>query len=347
MAAWLKRNLLLVIGGAVALVLLALGGLYCASGLQKNRQLDEELSKDIDTLQRLYSSVPFPAKSNVDQAQALIGRVRGTIAESKKLFVPVPFTNVTDQQFKTLLDNTIAELTRAAQQARVQLPETNYAFTFRAQKALVKFASGSLPALSQMLADIRHLCGLVFDARCNLVNLRRERISTDDPPGSTDFTELRHRVDPVTEALIVPYEVVVSGFSPQLANLLQKFAQSPHGFLVKVMAVEPLSGQAAEVKHEPARWGAPAAGPPGAPPPTAPPPPSRLPRTRRPLPPRAAATGPVTEASDNPVVLIEQQLKATLLVYAVKPGQQPFGAEPPDAGPSGPRGPRPRRARAM
>lgn len=338
--AWLKRNLWMVLAGGVALVLLVLGGLYCAWGIQKNRQLDEELQGDIDKLQKLYASVPFPAKSNVDQAHAVTARVRAQVAELKKWFVPVPFTNVTDQQFKTLLDNTIAELTRRAQEARVNLPETNYAFTFKAQKALVKFASGSFPALPQMLADIRHICEQVFEARCNLVNLRRERLTIDDPPGSTEFTDLKHQVEPMTEALLVPYEVVVSGFSGQLANLLQNLARSPHGLVVKVLAVEPLSGQAPEVRREPPGFGPGPPGP-GGPPPGGRPPP----RGRRPPPPPQA--GPTGEASDNPVVLIQQQLKASLLIYAVKPGQPAFGTAPPDTGPAGPRGPRGRRLRTM
>lgn len=343
--AWLKRNLLWVLGGGLALVLLILGGLYCAWGIQKNRQLDEELQKDIEMLQRLYASVPFPAKSNVDQAHAVTARVRAQVAEMKKWFVPVPFTNVTDQQFKTLLDNTIAELTRRAQQAQVSLPETNYAFTFKAQKALVKFAPGSFPALPQMLADIRHICEQAFDARCNLVNLRRERLTIDDPPGSTEFTDLKHQVDPMTEALLVPYEVVVSGFSGQLANLLHNLGRSPHGLVVKVLAVEPLSGQSAEVRREPPAFGPGPPGPPGPPGAPGPPPGGRPPlRGRRPAPPQA---GPAGEASDNPVVLIQQNLKASLLVYAIKPGQQPFSTGPSDVGPGGPRGPRGRRLRTM
>jgi hypothetical protein len=341
---WLKRNLVLVISGVVTLILLVVGVLYFLSGVQENKAREEALAAATNELGRLYAANPFPHSTNISRARDLASRARSAVNETRKHFVPIPFSNVRDQQFKTLLDNTIAELTLKAAQSGVRLPETNYAFTFKAQKTLVKFAEGSWPGLPQSLADIKTLCTLVFEAKCHLLNLRRERLTTDDPPGSTEFTELKRDTDASAGLTLVPYEVVISCFSAQIGSVLEAFARSSHGLVVKVLAVEPLSGQSAEVTRE-ARPGATPVGGAGAPGgATAPP----VRGGRRPFapPPAARATGVLTEASDNEVVLIQQSLKVTLLVRVVRPaesgGGSGAGAGPgPGPRPGGRRGPPP------
>jgi hypothetical protein len=320
---WLKRNLVLAISGVVTLVLLAAGVLYFMSGLQENQALEADLEKATNAIKTIYGANPFPDPTNIARAKLLAGQVRAAVDETKKHFVPIAYNNVKDQQFKTLLDNTLADLQTKAEQAGVKLPETNYAFTFKAQKTLVKFAEGSWPGLPHMLAEIKTLCFLIFDSKCSLLNLRRERLTTDDPPGSTEFTELKREINPVTGAALVPYEVVVSCFSAQLSTLLESLARSPHGLLAKVLAVEPLSGQSAEVKPNP---GQPVVAPvPGG---------GVVPVPGRrgfPVTPRAAP-GAAPEASDNQVVLIQQSLKVTLLVRVVRPEEAGSGPGPGQGG---------------
>ena len=308
---WLKRNLLLVISGLVALVLLVVCGLYFAAGMQKNRALENGLESAKAELTRLYGLNPFPHATNVVKAREQADTVQRAVAETKKYFVPVAHANVTGQQFKTLLDNTIFELRRKAELSGVRLPETNYAFTFKVQKALVKFAEGSFPALPTMLADIKAISQLIFDAKCNLLNLRRERPTLDDPAGGTDYTELRRETDPLTGCVLVPYEVQVSCFSKDLAALLDTFSRSTNGFIVKVLLVEPLSGQSPEealrqiVKRDPkSASGGPVAGDGTSP--------------VRPVA-RRGPTLAAAEVADNPLVLVEQALRASLLIKVVRP----------------------------
>jgi hypothetical protein len=303
---WLKRNLVLVISGLVALVLLVVCGIYFAAGMQKNRTLESELESAKAELTRLYGLNPFPHATNVAKAREQTDKVQRAVADTKRYFVPVAYPNVSGQEFKTLLDNTVFELRRKAELSGVRLPETNYAFTFKVQKALVKFAQGSFPALPEMLADIKTISFLIFDAKCNLLNLRRERLTLDDPPGGTDYTEQRRETDPLTGCVLVPYEVQVSCFSRDLAALLDNFSRSTNGFIVKVLLVEPISGQSPEVKREPKAGlgGLPTAdGTPA----------GRMPVARRG--PAAAAA----EVADNPLVLVEQALRASLLVKVVRP----------------------------
>lgn len=303
---WLKRNLVLVISGLVALVLLVVCGFYFASGMQKNRTLESGLEAAKAELTRLYGLNPFPHQTNVAKARDQTDKVQRAVNDTKRYFVPVSYPNVSGQEFKTLLDNTIFELRRKAELSGVRLPETNYAFTFKVQKALVKFADGSFPALPEMLADIRAITHLLFDARCNLLNLRRERPTLDDPAGGTDYTELRREADPLTGCVLVPYEVQVSCFSRDLAALLDSFSRSTNGFIVKVLLVEPVSGQSPEVKRDSRPLsGGPLAG--------EAPPAGRTPVARR------GPVAAVAEIVDNPLVLVEQALRASLLVKVVRP----------------------------
>ena len=48
---------------------------------------------------------------------------------------------------------------------------------------------------------------------------------------------------PVTNnlAVMTPYGVTFRGFSPELAQVLDGFAASPHGFIVKAINVQPAS----------------------------------------------------------------------------------------------------------
>jgi hypothetical protein len=300
---WIKRNLVLVATAVITLVLLVLGGLYFSSAVAGNKALQSELEETKAKLTQMYQKDPFPHATNTAKAREQTDRVTSAVAATRKYFTPVTYRSVRGQEFKTLLDNTIYELTRKAEQSGVRLPETNYAFTFKAQKALVKFADGSWPALPEMLADIQAICTLLFDAKCNLRSLRRERPTADDPAGTPDYTELRRETDAVTGMVLVPYEVTVTGFSKNLSILLDTLARSPHGFIVKVLLVEPESGQSPEVKREikvasvTGQDSVPSARGPGL--------------GRRPPPPTAP------EAADNQVVLIEQALRTTLLIKAV------------------------------
>lgn len=307
---WIKRNLVLVISGAIALVLLVVGGLYFSSALADNKRLEEELNGTKEELAKMYRAPVFPNADNVAKADAETRRALDAVAATKKHFVPVPYTPVPDKEFKTLLDNTIFELTRKAEQAGVRLPETNYAFTFRAQKSLMKYSKESVPFLPEMLADVKALCGILFDAKCNLRNLRRERLSVDDPAGTPDYIELKREVDPTTQNVLVPFEITVSCFTRQLSTLLDGLARSPHGFITQVLLVEPESGQSPEVRREP-KPGTPASGAAPAPAP------------RRGGPPGLAPV--VAEASDNQVVLIEQALRVQLLVKVVRPPEPAGG----------------------
>jgi hypothetical protein len=301
---WLKRNLLLVVGGLVTLVLLGFGGYYVFASINKNKQVEEQLQQAQSELESLYRLDPFPQATNIAKARQEKEKVIAALRQTQKHFTPIPVEKVSDpRDFSILLENTLSELRRKAEQSGVLLPEKdkNYAFTFKEHQKRVKFAQGSFPALPELLADIKVICGILFETRFNqLLNLRRVRVSVDDVPGQ-DFTELKIETHPGTGAIMVPFEVQIACFSSQLATLLETLGKSPYGFVVQVLTAEPLSGQSPEVKPPPPKAG-PAPG-------TAP-----VVGARQP-----GVAAPAAAPADNPVVLIEQTLKVDLLIMVVKP----------------------------
>jgi hypothetical protein len=290
---WLKRNLVLVVVGAVALALLAAGGLYLLGGIKDNKEQDTLVGQKEEDLKRLSRTKPSPSASNIAKAREEASKAQAAIQAAKKHFRPVPAKPVSGQEFRTLLDTTTFNLRRKAEQFGRRLPETNYWFTFASQKDKAKYAPGSFPALPEMLADIEALCSTVFESKSDLLNLRRVRVTIDDSPGLADFTELSPLTNRLTRMVLTPYELKLGCFNRELGTLLEDLAKSPHGFITRVLAVE-LGERPVEVKLEPKADQPTAARPPvrpGAPP----------------------------EPVSNPAVLVPQRLIAYLLVEVPRP----------------------------
>ncbi len=327
---WLKRNLFLALGGLVALGALGFGGFYLWTNVSENKKLETQLEEKKATLQKLYNADPFPSASNIAFARDDLKKVQAGMRKTRDYFTPLPYEKVTGQDFKTLLDTTLYELREKANQTSVQLPSKIYAFSFSAQKDKFVFATGSFPTLSEQLAEVRAICTILFDAKINrLINVRRSRVTTDDPPGSNDYLELRPEDNDLTGTRASPYQVEFQSFSPELAVVLGTFCKSTNGFLVKAIQVEPVAEAvgaggpgpgvvvpAAPVNapqpQPPLRVVPPGVIPSRVPPPGTPPPGPAIVR-----PPGAGA--PATEGLKT--VLNEHLLKITFLIDVVKPSK--------------------------
>jgi hypothetical protein len=156
-------------------------------------------------------------------------------------------------EFRSYLDNTVAELRAEAERSGVEIP-ANYWFSFAAQKGAVSFSPTTLQPLAAQLAEINVLCQTLFDAKVNaLVWLKRVPVDAQDTLGSQDYLNAK----PVTNAWaeLMPYEVAFEGFTPQLAAVLEGLHRLPHGFLVTNLVVEPVGdGKPSEVNPAPFDW---------------------------------------------------------------------------------------------
>ena len=329
---WIKRNLFLALGGLVALGALGFGGFYLWTNVSENKKVEAQLEEKKAGLQKLYNAVPFPSTNNIAIARDDLKRVQAAVRKTKEYFTPLPYEKVTGQAFKTLLDTTLYELRDKAQQTSVLLPSKTYAFSFSAQKDKFNFADGSFPALSEQLAEVRAICTILFESKINrLVNVRRTRVTTDDPPGSSDYLELRADPNDLTGTLANPYQIEFRSFSPELASVLESFYKSTNGFLVKAIQVEPETepggvggpGPTGAAPSAPASVTQPPPQPRVPPPGVAPPrvPPAGAPPAQ-PGPAIARPPGAVAPASEGiKTVLNEKLLKITFLIDVIRPSK--------------------------
>jgi hypothetical protein len=250
---WVKRNLLLVIGGVLATVLLGLGGFYFWTNHQKNKQIETQLEENKAALTRLVNQAPTPNATNIARAKQEVQTARAAVEQAKLFFQPIPFEPVTGQAFKSLLDQTIFDLHRKSEAASVALPSKDYAFTFAHQKTQLQFPAEAFPALPQQLAEIRAICEVLFDAEVNrVITIRRSRLYADEPLSQVDHHELASEVNEAVGMAINPYEVTVHAFTPELATALQSFYKSTNGLVVKSIQVEVAPSAAADPNLPPA-----------------------------------------------------------------------------------------------
>ena len=313
---WIKRNLFLVAGGLLALLLLGGGIFYLMGAIAKNDEVEEKLKQTKHDLDNLYANEPSPQATNVAAAKEEVQKVRKAIGQTHHFFAQVPGEKAGRQDFRSLLDKTIAELQKKAASAGVALGATNYGFSFSALRSETQFSPASFPALPEQLADVKAICDVLFAARVKpIVNLRRARVSADDREMSADYLDLRIETNAATAAMLSPYEMTFHCLSAELAAAMEGFYRSPYGFLVQAIQVEPLGEKQG---MEP---GVPSGTPPANPPPN----PGR-PRPPRPgnpaAPPRPAAaptTGAAPASDTLPTPFKEKRFKATLLVQVIKP----------------------------
>jgi hypothetical protein len=324
---WIKRNLFLAVGGVIALLLLGLGIFYFWTNRQKNKEIEAKLEENKSTLTRLISQKPYPSRTNIALARQEVQRARDAIAQARMFFQPVAFTPVKDEAFKTLLDNTLYELQRKAEQTSVILPSKGYAFTFEHQKRQLQFPPEAFPALPQQLAEIKTICDLLFDAKINrLVTLRRARLYTDEPLSQIDHHDMSPEVDETMGVASNPYELVFHAFSTELATAMEAFYKSTNGLIVKSLQVELVPATAADPNQPGQNPGLNPAARPAVPAPAAPTPAPNVrspgvastpaPVVRQP-PPRAGAA-PAKPATGLRTVINEKLLKITLVLEVLR-----------------------------
>jgi hypothetical protein len=319
---WIKRNLFLAVGGLVALVLLGVGVYFFITAQQRNKSIEDALEQNKSELNRLQGQKPYPSPANITAAKKETERLRGAINQIHRFFTPVPAEKMTVVAFRSYRDNTLAELHRLAEQAKTTLPSRTYAFSFEAQRTKVEFKEGTFPAVPEQMAEVKALSKILFDAHVDpLVNIRRARVSKDDDDSSaaSDYLLLKVETNAETRTVRSPYEITFGCLSSDLAQVLHAVGESPHGFIVEAVHVEPAAAAPA---------GAPGAVPvnpqpgnpqqPRLPRPT--PAPNQPPTGRPALPPSGAPPAVARPgAGDRPIVLLkESRLKVTLLIYAIK-----------------------------
>jgi hypothetical protein len=233
---WVKRNLYWVIGGVGALGLLGFSGYYLYSNLQQEKTIDEQLSKQLEEWKDLESAKPHPDDGSISAAKQDLTRVKDLLDDYEKYFTPFDFRQATDSlEFKKTLEIAVDQLRRQAKESDVLL-QTNYYFSFEAQRLPTQYDPASLRPLGERLAEVTALCQVLFKAKVKSVeSIQRISAGRDD----TVQSDLVGGVNQTTNslAIITPYQVTFVAFTSQFADVINGFAQCPHCFLIKSLVV--------------------------------------------------------------------------------------------------------------
>jgi hypothetical protein len=180
-----------------------------------------------------------------DQERQLLAWNRQT-ADYFQPVEPIPGANngsMKTEEFAQGLSRTIDELQHDAVNANVALPP-DYGFSFTAERNKVTFAPGALNPLSVQLGEVKAVSEILFAARVNSVDgVQRARVSDDDASGpQSDYIDENSQTNNL--AVLTPYQITFRAFSPEIAQVLSGFENSPHGFIVKGVNVQRAEGTA-------------------------------------------------------------------------------------------------------
>jgi hypothetical protein len=238
---WVKRNLGLVIGAAIALVLMVLAGFYLWQKYGDDQAVTAELETTTTRYKELLDRPLHPGTeqskiNNIELARQENKRLEAFLADVRAKFGKreIP-TNMTDRDFRALLDNTIYGLQRQAETLGVALPIKDYWFTFAPQRQAVSFKN--MEMLTHQLLDIKDLTELLYAAKVHdLKQIRRVPASTDDN-NQTDFLSDKK---PTTNDFVVAtaYELRFQGFSSELARVMEGLINAKRCYVIRSVAVD-------------------------------------------------------------------------------------------------------------
>jgi hypothetical protein len=236
--AWVKRNLGLVIGGVVALALMALAGYYLWTKIQDDQAVTAQLEEQTQQFQQLLSRPYLPKGgkvNNIEIAKDENKRLNDILQQVRAHFGTrqIP-TNITAREFRAMLDRTIYDLQKEAENLGITLPEKDYWFTFAPEKQAVEFKNTEM--LTYQLMDVKDLCDIMYNAKIHdLKRIKRVPASSDDN-NQTDFFDKKASTNDV--AIVTPYEITFQGFSTELARVMEGLINAKHVFVVKSVVAQ-------------------------------------------------------------------------------------------------------------
>lgn len=235
---WIKKNLTLVLGGLVGLVLLGGSAFFLFTQSSRESTVNAALEEKRAEWNRLNGLNPYPDEKNIKAVKDEAARVdKLTVALRASIKPPVVQPVGDTFALKLLIETTISELKKEAEAAGVHLPD-RYAFTFQKLREMPQFDSNGIPKLAEQVAQISALCRALFSAKIHsLDQLRRPSILKDEG-GSSEYLTKKAITN---NNLIVraPYDVSFRCFSGELAGVIRALASMDELVAIKTLNVEP------------------------------------------------------------------------------------------------------------
>lgn len=234
--AWIKRNLLFVISGAVGLILTGYCGFLLYKALGDNSGVTDTYQSTLANLEGMEQKTPYPSSENIKAVKSDSENIKGFLAEFQKSFAPFPPPPVeNDKGFKIYLAQSLVQFRAEATNAGVELPP-DYSFSFSSLREKLNYPPGSIASWMRQLEEIRAILDILYRAKINyLSSLCRVPVSVEDS-GSGDCML---SAATVTNQLgvVTPYKITFRGFSSEVAAVLEGFARASNCFIVQAIDV--------------------------------------------------------------------------------------------------------------
>ena len=257
--AWIKRNLIVVVSGVIALALIGVGIWYMLGAMDQNKNTDNEINGLKEEVKRYVTGQHFPSQTNIALAAREVKRVNEFIAEGRKFFPASPTSEapLNDPNFASLLHTTIDNLTKEALTSGIKI-ETNYHFSFESEWSPLSFPPQSLRPLFERLTEVKQISSVIFKAKVNrLEYIRRARvegsvleelvitdsIGEDISANLVALEELHARFHPQLLLIESGGDNLAATFSPELAVVLENLSRTPEAIVVRSVVVQPAESQ--------------------------------------------------------------------------------------------------------
>ena len=241
--AWVKRNLGLVIGGVIALALLGVAGFYFWGNYKHDQEITQSLDETTEKFKGLLNRPLHPGGegggkvNNIELVKAENKRLEDFLKDVRARFGKreIP-TNISNRDFRALLDNTIHDLQKSADAFGITVPgKKDYWFSFSPEKSAVEFKN--IEMLTHQLMDVKDLCDILFAAKISdLVAIKRVAASSDENNAQDFLTDKKASTNEF--AIVTPYELRFQGFSGELARVLERMISAKRCFVVRSVAVD-------------------------------------------------------------------------------------------------------------
>ena len=236
---WIKRNLLFLVGLAVAITLLGVGTVYVLGSMQDAESVNSELETLNQKLDELVKRDPYPSTPNIEKTKLEQKRVQDFKLKAKTRFGSEIRTEGLDNaSFKALLEGAISRLEREADRSGVKLPE-KYDFTFTDQRKRLQLVPKSLSPLATQLEDLGDICHILFSGKIHsLISLKRTAVGTDETAGSVGILNKKVTSNFSAGTISYPYELSFQCFSAELGDVMGGFLNAPQNYAIKTINVE-------------------------------------------------------------------------------------------------------------
>jgi hypothetical protein len=242
---WIKRNLFVVIGGVVAVALLAVAAVFAQGAQQKQSDAAQSLQSYTSSVNALLNARPFPNDGTIEKFEEETGVIRQFSRDAERLFEYVPAARMDGQQFKIHLLKALVQLQADATNSNVEIPD-QYQFTFGHLVPMPNLLPYSIEPLQESLADIQHLCKILYESKVHALENIKRFPAYPREPGRTGLSFDYWPRTNVTSSEAVfkstPYEFRFRGFTSELTEVLNQFASADRFYVVRKIEVAQAAG---------------------------------------------------------------------------------------------------------